>query len=125
MLRHLFVKIMKHTRGSINREERYAQIITRKLLRSSDAELMISPTDGKYYIKANQGDIFVVICIDGRESSISIINHKYKYKVALNARAAENIESWFIQEVECRRREMELEFTSNVEHSLYNIAMNI
>ena len=128
-IRHYWTRIIRRlaTRGnkSISKEERYAQIIVRKLLADSSTDLLLSPSDHKLYIKTDSGSIFVVITIENRCSDIQIINHRYCYRVVLGSRAAENIEVWFLNEVERRRREMEHEFTSNIEHSLYNIVTSI
>lgn len=108
---------------SITRTERDAIYIFNTLTKDPGSELYIHPSYDKYYIKSPKTGIFVTITTHHPE--ISIINHVYGYNVKLSIRAMNGMVKIFLKEVEKRRLHMENEYTSNIEHSINNIAKTI
>lgn len=122
-LKNLIIKFMLKRHRHISKEERYAIIISKRLIDDSTSELLMHPTHQKYYIKYPQKQIFVVLELQPNE--ITIINHVYCYNVKLSQEVANTIENNFIVELEKRRQRMENEYMKNIEHSLQTIAREL
>jgi hypothetical protein len=107
--------------GKISQSEREASSIFRKLLKEPESELLTSPLSGKYYLRAEDKSILLVL----GNGQISIVNHVYGYNVPLSQKCEKLLTINFLEEVEDRRTKMETEYNSNIQHSLKTIIKNL
>lgn len=117
-----------HDFQKITKTERDALSIFNLLVHDSESELLIKPSNDKFYVKSTKTGIFITLLIPGlsnNSAEISIINHIYSYNVKINSRVAKNMEATFIKEVEKRRLIMENEYKNNIQYSLHHIANTI
>lgn len=107
----------------VTKTERDAIMIFNTLVHHPESDLLIRPSNDKYYIKSAKTGIFITLSTYNPE--ISIINHVYGYNVKISNRVMKNMERTFVTEVEKRRVEMESEYKDNIQHSLNHIARTI
>lgn len=107
--------------GKFSQSEREAASIFRKLLKEPESELLTSPLSGKYYLRAEDKSILLVL----GNGQISIVNHVYGYNVPLSQKCEKLLTVNFLEEVEDRRTKMETEYNSNIQHSLKTIIKNL
>ena len=113
-----FSRMMNPLNNSkIDESERETSAIFRKLLKEPESELLTSPLSGKYYIRAHDKSMLLVL----GNNQISIVNHVYGYNVPLSQKSEKMLTETFIEEVEKRRTQMEEEYKNNVQHSLKSI----
>jgi hypothetical protein len=103
--------------SKMDQSERETSSIFRKLLKEPESELLTSPLSGKYYIRAHDKSMLLVL----GHGQISIVNHVYGYNVPLSQKTEKMLTETFIEEVEKRRNQMEDEYKNNVQHSLQAI----
>jgi len=89
--------------------------ICKLLILDPDSDLLIAPVSGAYYIK--NGELFCKIDY-GR---ILLINGKYSYDITINPDFILGIRNLFCQNLEARRRKMELQMLQNIRKSLGTI----
>lgn len=125
LIRMLCVEFHKkiNSYAPISPAERRAIIITSKLLNDKTSEILMCPTNDKYYIKYDDGRIFIIFNTLLKE--INIINHKYDYNIKLSSRVTVSLYRKFIKEIEERRAKMEDDYRINVKNSLDSIIENI
>ena len=123
----LYVKLNKlfnqKKDNRITKEERCFMIIVKKLLSISETDLLMMPNMNKAYIRSDDRQIFVVICLNN--SSASIVNHHFGYDLRLSQRVLDYITANFTVEVEKRRTLMENEYMANIQYSLANVIQNL
>lgn len=123
----LYVKLNKlfnqKKDNRITKEERCLMIIVKKLLSISETDLLMMPNMHKAYIRSDDRQIFVVICLN--DNSASIVNHHFGYDLRLSQRVLDYIIANFTVEVEKRRTLMENEYMSNIQYSLANVIHNL
>lgn len=123
-MKRLFVKIIRRLlirrKTHISKEERYAIIISLKLIKEKSNELKAHTKKDKYYIKSSDKRMFVVFELQPN-NEITIINHVYCYNVKLSERSANMIYKKFAEEYEKRIQQMEYEYMSNIQHSLQKV----
>jgi hypothetical protein len=107
--------------GRMTQSEREASAIFRKLLKEPESELLTSPLSGKYYLRAEDKSMLLVL----GNGQISIVNHVYGYNVPLSQKCERMLTDTFLGEVESRRNLMEDEYKNNVQHSLKAIIKNL
>jgi hypothetical protein len=107
--------------GKLSQSEREAASIFRKLLKEQESELLTSPLSGKYYLRAEDKSILLVL----GNGQVSIVNHVYGYNVPLSQKCEKSLTISFLEEVEDRRSKMESEYNSNIQHSLKTIIKNL
>jgi hypothetical protein len=107
--------------GRLSQSEREAASIFRKLLKEQESELLTSPLSGKYYLRAEDKSILLVL----GNGQVSIVNHVYGYNVPLSQKCEKSLTISFLEEVEDRRSKMESEYNSNIQHSLKTIIKNL
>ncbi|MDD1763844.1 MAG: hypothetical protein LUQ70_03905 [Methanobacteriaceae archaeon] len=105
----------------LSESEREASSIFRKLLKEPESELLTSPLSGKYYLRAEDKSMLLVL----GNGQISIVNHVYGYNVPLSQKCEKILTVTFLDEVESRRNKMEDEYKNNVQHSLKAIIKNL
>lgn len=103
--------------SKMDESERETAVIFRKLLKEPESELLTSPISGKYYIRAQDKSMLLVL----GNGQISIVNHVYGYNVSLSMKSEKMLTETFIEEIEKRRTLMEDEYKNNVQHSLKEI----
>jgi hypothetical protein len=109
--------VMSQTILKMDESEKETSAIFRKLLKEPESELLTSPLSGKYYIRAHDKSMLLVL----GNNQISIVNHVYGYNVPLSHKSEKMLTETFIEEVEKRRNQMEDEYKNNVQHSLKSI----
>lgn len=102
----------------ITDEEVYASLICDKLIRNENSELTFSPLTNKRMIKNENNDMFIVM--EGH--SIYLVNHVYSYTVYLqdNSKYMELCQN-FDNVLDEKRKKIESEIRSNIQHSLKTI----
>ena len=105
----------------MTQSEREASAIFKKLLKEPESELLTSPLSGKYYLRAEDKSMLLVL----GHGQISIVNHVYGYNVPLSQKCERSLVDTFLAEVEFRRNQMEDEYKNNVQHSLKAIIKNL
>ena len=95
-------------------EEKEVAAIFRMTLKEPDSEVLMSPREGKHYIKNSSRSMLLIL----GPSTLKVINHAYGYTVTLTSKTHESLQDVFFAEVEKRRQLMETEFSANVKHSL-------
>lgn len=127
-LKRFAFKIYKRINRSgtmlLSRKERYAVIIIKKLLSDSKTDLLLHPSENRFYIKNDKEKIFAVVESSPTEIDITV-DKVLCFNVRLCERCHDRIHDMFIEEVEKRRMEMELEYTKNIQYSLMTVAHNI
>ena len=108
----------------LSRKERYAVIIIKKLLSDAETDLLLHPSENRFYIKNDKEKIFAVVESSPMEIDITV-DKVLCFNVRLCERCYDRIHDMFVEEVEKRRMEMELEYTQNIQYSLMNVAHNI
>jgi len=106
----------------ITDEENYASDICKKLIGNSDSELIYSPLTSKRIIKNEAHNMYIVM----EAHTINLINHVYSYTVYLqnNSKYSELCEK-FDSVLDEKRKTLESEIRSNIQHSLKNILEKI
>ena len=106
----------------ITDEENYASDICKKLIGSSDSELSYSPLTNKRIIKNEPYSMYIVM--EGH--TINLINHVYSYTVYLqdDSKYTELCQK-FDNVLDEKRKMLESEIRSNIQHSLKNILENM
>jgi len=84
-----------------------------------DAELLIAPISGTYYIKSK--DIFIVL--DGNE--LRIVNGKYEYHIYVSAMSYQKMSDKFKRILESKRKKMEEAMLSKTNRSLSEILEDV
>lgn len=115
-MRHMFDP--KHS-TKISKEERYFMIIVTHLLKSKNSELLMVPDMNKFYIKSDDGTLFIIIDLLMNEGIA--INHVFGYNIKLSPRVSLYVYDKFIHEVEIRRNNMENEYRNNIQNSLHAV----
>jgi hypothetical protein len=106
----------------ITDEENYAYDICKKLIGNSDSELSYSPLTDKRIIKNELYNMYIVM----EANTINIINHVYSYTVYLQNNSKYNeLCQKFDNILEEKRKMLESEIRSNIQHSLKNILEKI
>jgi len=106
----------------ITDEENYAYDICKKLIGNSDSELSYSPLTNKRIIKNELYNMYIVM----EANTINIINHVYSYTVYLQNNSKYNeLCQKFDNILEEKRKMLESEIRSNIQHSLKNILEKI
>jgi hypothetical protein len=102
----------------ITDEENYASGICEKLIQNLDSELSYSPLTSKRIIKNESYNMYIVM----ESSTINLINHVYSYTVYLqNTSKYNELCSKFDNVLDEKRKKLENEIRSNIQHSLKNI----
>jgi len=119
---YLTLKDKFDPRPTVTQEEQFSVDICNQLIPKQTSKLNYAPKSYKRFIKNDEYDMFIVI----HNSSIHLINHVYSYSVYIESSDlyADLIET-FDSELEKRREELELEITSNIQHSLKNILLKL
>jgi hypothetical protein len=106
----------------ITDEENYAYDICKKLIGNSDSELSYSPLTNKRIIKNELYNMYIVM----EANTINIINHVYSYTVYLQNNSKYNeLCQKFDNILEEKRKMLESEIRSNIQHSLKYILEKI
>jgi hypothetical protein len=115
---YLTLKEKFDPRPPVTPEEQCSIDICKELIPRQSSKLNYAPKSSKRFIKNDEFDMFIVI----NNSTIHLINHVYSYSVYIESSDlySELLET-FDLELERRREELELEITSNIQHSLKNI----
>lgn len=115
---YLTLKEKFDPRPPVTQEEQFSIDICKQLIPRTTSKLNYAPKSSKRFIKNDEFDMFIVI----NNSTIHLINHVYSYSVYIESSElySDLLES-FDSELERRREELELEITSNIQHSLKNI----
>lgn len=108
----------KHS-TNISKEERYFMIIVTHLLKSKNSELLMVPDMNKFYIKSDDGTLFIIIDLVMNEGIV--INHVFWCNIKLSPRVSLYVYDKFIHEVEIRRNNMESEYRNNIQKSLHAV----
>lgn len=95
--------------------------VFRKMVKSENSELLISPISHKRYVKND--DRRVLLILDNYE--ITLINHVFSYTIRISQKTANQLAETFNVETEKRRLQMESEFKNNVRHSLQTIISSL
>ena len=69
--------------SKMDESEKETSAIFRKLLKEPESELLTSPLSGKYYIRAHDKSMLLVL----GNNQISIVNHVYGYNVPLSQKS--------------------------------------
>jgi hypothetical protein len=102
----------------ITDEENYASGICEKLIQNSESELSYSPLTSKRIIKNESYNMYIVM----ESSTINLINHVYSYTFNLqNTSKYNELCSKFDNVLDEKRKKLENEIRSNIQHSLKNI----
>ena len=101
--------------------ERDAAFIFRKMIKSQESELLMSPISQKQYVRNDEKSILLIL--DNYE--LTVINHVFSYNIRISQRTNKVLCEAFNLEIEKRRLEMELDFKENVKHSLKTILVKI
>ena len=114
----LYLKEKFDPSPEITDEEIYASDICEKFIDSVDSELTYSPLTSKRIIKNEINNMFMVM----EAHSITLVNHVYSYTVYLqnNSRYLELCQK-FDNVLDEKRKQIETEIRSNIQHSLKNI----
>jgi hypothetical protein len=106
----------------ITDEENYAYGICKKLIGNSNSELSYSPLTNKRIIKNEVYNMFIVM----ESHTINLINHVYSYTVYLqeDSKYIELCQK-FDSVLDEKRKMLESEIRSNIQHSLKNILEKI
>lgn len=115
------IKSMDYSREKRSSYEMECLIICKKMISKPDSVLLLTPLSNKRYIKNDLLSIFITI--DG--GLVNVINHKYSYVVPMSDRSIKEINDIFNLTVENERKRMESEITSNIKHSLRDIAKSL
>lgn len=94
-----------------------AALIFRRMIKSEDSELLISPLSNKKYVKNETKRLLLIL--DGHE--LTVINHVFSYNIDISQKTNLSLSGAFEIEVEKRRLDMEKSFRENVKHSLKTI----
>ena len=113
--------INKDERTNTDSAERDASQVFRKMVKSENSELLISPISNKKYVKNDDKQVLLIL----DDYQITLINHVFSYTIRLSQKTARNLVDTFNVETERRRLEMEAEFKTNVRHSLQTIITNL
>lgn len=102
----------------ISDEEVYATKICEKLIQTPNVELSYSPLSNKRIIKHEDKNMFVVI----ESLTINLVNHTYSYTVYLqDTTKYDDLCNKFDKVLDEKRKQLEKEIKSNIQHSLKNI----
>ena len=104
--------------------ERSAVIIIKSLLSDIETDLLLHPSENKFYIKSDKEKIFAVFSNSPNEIDITV-DKVLCFNVRLCERCYDRIHDMFVEEVEKRRMAMEAEYTQNIQYSLMNIAQTV
>lgn len=99
-------------------EERKVMATASTLLDNESSEILMCPTSDKYYIKYDNGNVFIVFNTFLKEISVSIISKKMSQTIKLSSRVSSALYKKFVNEIEKRRTKMEEEYRKNVKNSL-------
>ena len=113
--------INKDERTNTDSAERDASQVFRKMVKSENSELLISPISNKKYVKNDDKQVLLIL----DDYQITLINHVFSYTIRRSQKTARNLVDTFNVETERRRLEMEAEFKTNVRHSLQTIITNL
>lgn len=109
-------------RPPVTQEEQFSIQICEQLISMEESKLNYAPKSYKRIIKNDKNDMFIVI----HNSTIHLINHVYSYSVYIeNQDLYNDLLETFDLELEKRREKIELEITSNIQHSLKNILQKL
>lgn len=109
-------------RPPVTQEEQFSIQICEQLISMEESKLNYAPKSYKRIIKNDKNDMFIVI----HNSTIHLINHVYSYSVYIeNQDLYHDLIETFDLELEKRREKIELEITSNIQHSLKNILQKL
>ena len=126
-MKRLILKIRRRLNPNsaerITRSERYTTMIALSLMQMPDTELLIHPFKDRYYIRA--GDDQILMIINPYPAAVTLINHKFQYDIKYCRRAMDILQSKFLEITEKRRDEFEKKFLDNTESSLRSIALSI
>lgn len=115
----LYNFLNKASSTKITKEERSLMIIVTQLLKNDNTDLLMVPNMDKFYIKADDSSIFIVI--DNTCNEAYVINHVFGYHIKISDRVMNFVLDKFIDEVEKRRTEMENEYRNNIQYSLNSV----
>ena len=119
---YLSLKEKFDPRPPITQEEQFSIDICNELISRKTSKLNFAPKSTKRIIKNDEYNMFIVI----NNSTIHLINHVYSYSVYIESSDLySNLLEIFDSELERRREELELEITSNIQHSLKNILQKL
>ena len=119
---YLSLKEKFDPRPPITQEEQFSIDICKELISRKTSKLNFAPKSTKRIIKNDEYDMFIVI----NNSTIHLINHVYSYSVYIESSDLySDLLEIFDSELEKRREELELEITSNIQHSLKNILQKL
>lgn len=114
----LYLKEKFDPSPEIGDEEVYASAICEKLIENIDSELTYSPLTSKRIIKNENNNMFVVM----EAHSLTLVNHVYSYTVYLqNGSKYVELCQKFDKVLDEKRKKIETEIRSNIQHSLKNI----
>lgn len=114
----LYLKEKFDPSPEIGDEEVYASAICEKLIENIDSELTYSPLTSKRIIKNESNNMFVVM----EAHSLTLVNHVYSYTVYLqNSSKYLELCQKFDKVLDEKRKKIETEIRSNIQHSLKNI----
>lgn len=120
----IYKRINRNGTAKLSRKERYAVIIVDSLLSDQETDLLLHPSESRFYIKSDGKKIFAVVESSPMEMNITV-DKAHCFNVRLCERCYERIHKTFVKEVEKRRMEMETEYSRNIHYSLMNVAHNI
>lgn len=115
----LYKFLNKASSTKITKEERSLMIIVTQLLNNDNTDLLMVPKMDKFYIKADDSSIFIVI--DNTCNEAYVINHVFGYHIKISDRVMNFVLDKFIDEVEKRRTIMENEYRNNIQYSLNSV----